>query len=62
MLHQEQLLVLSNLENLNSQFIKDGIFKAERLRKLNETAIIQMKSLLNSPVMKNLKNSLGGVS
>jgi hypothetical protein len=57
---QEQLLVLSNLENLNSQFIKDGLSKTERLRKLNETAITQMKSLLNSPAMKKLKGDFEG--
>lgn len=59
---QEQLLVLSNLENLNSQFIKDGLSKAERLKKLNETAITQMKSLLGSSVMKKLKDDLGDES
>ncbi|MCX6807433.1 MAG: KilA-N domain-containing protein [Patescibacteria group bacterium] len=55
---QEQLLVLSNLENLNSQFIRDGFSKDERFRKLNEAAIIQMKSLLGSSLAKKLKNGL----
>lgn len=44
---QEQLLVLANLENLNSEYISDGIPKNERLKKLNTVAIKQMKSLLN---------------
>ncbi len=55
---QEQLLVLSNLENLNSQFIKDGFSKEERLRKLNEAAITQMKSLLGNSSIKRLENNL----
>ncbi len=51
---QEQLLVLANLESLNSQFIKDGLSKQERLKKLNKIAIEQMKSLLGSSAMKKL--------
>jgi len=43
---KEQLLVLSNLEVLNSQFIKEGVEKSKRLVKLNEAAISQMTSLL----------------
>lgn len=38
----EQLLVLSNLENLNAEFIKLGMDKQERLKRLNEAAIHQM--------------------
>lgn len=52
---QEQLLVLSNLEVLNSQFVKESIEKEERLLKLNEAAISQMTSLLNmQETMKGL--------
>ena len=53
---QEQLLILSNLESLNSQFIKDGLSKEERLTKLNETAITQMKSLIGNSSIKKLEN------
>ena len=53
---QEQLLVLSNLESLNSQFIKDGFSKEERLIKLNEAAITQMKSLIGNSSIKKLEN------
>ncbi len=42
----EQLLVLSNLENLNAEFIKQGINKEERLHRLNETAIHQIRLLV----------------
>jgi KilA-N domain len=42
----EQLLVLSNLENLNAEFIKQGINQEERLHRLNETAIHQIQLLV----------------
>lgn len=49
----EQLLVLANLESLNAEFIKMGISQKERLIKLNQTAISQMKSLaLNTNINK----------
>ena len=51
---QEQLLVLANLEILNSQFVKEKLPKAERLQKLNEAAISQMTSLLNNASVKKL--------
>lgn len=40
-----QLVVLSNLENLNSEFIKQKMSQEERLVKLNTIAISQMKLL-----------------
>ena len=42
----EQLVVLANLENLNAQFIKQDISSQERLLKLNQVAIEQLKILL----------------
>jgi hypothetical protein len=42
----EQLLVLANMESVNAEFIKMNLSQGERLRKLNETAITQMKALL----------------
>jgi hypothetical protein len=51
-----QLICLANLETLNSEFIKMGMSPKERLIKLNEIAIVQMKSLLaNNSVKKLLK-------
>ncbi len=41
-----QLICLSNLENLNSFFIKEGIEQSKRLCRLNEIAIDQMKRLV----------------
>ncbi len=46
-----QLVCLANLENLNAVFIQDNMPQSERLLKLNQIAISQMKILLqrNSP-------------
>jgi len=43
----EQLVVLSNLESINSVLISQGLPQKERLQQLNKIAIAQMKSLLN---------------
>ena len=51
----EQLVVLTNLESINAVFIKQALPQAERLKKLNDIAISQMKSLLNCSGMKKLK-------
>jgi hypothetical protein len=50
-----QLVCLSNLENLNAHFIKQGVKQSERLIQLNEIAISQMQILLNSLSIKKLK-------
>lgn len=42
----EQLVVLTNLESLNSVFIRQGLPMTERLIKLNQIAITQMRTLL----------------
>ena len=42
-----QLICLSNMENLNAVFINDGMPESERLEKLNKIAIQQMKVLEN---------------
>lgn len=42
-----QLICLSNMENLNAVFINDGLPQVERLVKLNKIAIQQMKVLEN---------------
>ena len=49
-----QLVCLSNLENLNALFIKEGIDKAKRLEKLNSIAIEQM-TILTETTVKRLK-------
>ena len=42
-----QLICLSNMENLNAVFINDGLSQGERLEKLNKIAIQQMQVLEN---------------
>lgn len=50
-----ELICLSNMENLNAIFINDGMSQSERLLKLNQIAIHQMKILENSNNKKILK-------
>ena len=51
----EQLVVLSNLESLNSVLIRQGLSQPERLQMLNEIAITQMRTLLSANNIKRLK-------
>lgn len=51
----EQLVVLSNLESINAELIRQGMAQVGRLKTLNATAIYQMRSLLASPAAKKLK-------
>lgn len=51
----EQLVVLSNLESINAELIRQGLTQPERLRTLNATAIAQLHSLLSSRVVRKLK-------
>ncbi len=50
-----ELICLSNLENLNSVFINDGLNQSERLVRLNKIAISQMK-ILNKTDIKYINN------
>ena len=50
-----ELICLSNMENLNAVFIKQGIPQSERLVKLNQIAIQQMRVLENDGDRKLLK-------
>ena len=50
-----QLVCLSNLENINALFIKEGIDKSKRLEKLNSIAIEQMTLLTKETGLKRLK-------
>ena len=45
-----ELICISNLENLNSVFISDGISQSVRLERLNRIAILQMQILNNSEI------------
>ncbi|HOP31604.1 MAG TPA: KilA-N domain-containing protein [Spirochaetota bacterium] len=49
-----QLVCLSNLENLNAHFIKEGLSQGDRLKKLNEIAIYQMKLLTADNTVKRI--------
>ena len=51
----EQLIILANIESMNAQFIQMEMPQSQRLQLLNQTAIVQMKSLLKAP------QSLGNV-
>ena len=50
----EQLVVLSNLESINSVLIRQGLSQSKRLVELNKIAITQLKSLLNNKQLKRL--------
>jgi hypothetical protein len=48
-------VVLTNLESLNAVLIRQGLAAPERLLRLNEIAITQMRTLLAEPNVKRLK-------
>ena len=50
-----ELICLSNMENLNAVFINDGMSQSERLIKLNQIAIQQMRILEDTVDRKLLK-------
>ena len=51
----EQLLVLANMESMNAEFIKISLSQADRLLKLNQIAISQLKAIIGNPQIKKLK-------
>ncbi|HCX98500.1 MAG TPA: DNA-binding protein [Bacteroidales bacterium] len=51
----EQLVVLSNMESMNAELIKSRNEPQERLVKLNQMAISQMKVLIENTQLKKLK-------
>ena len=53
----EQLLVLSNLEAINAHLISERLDQEERLIRLNEVAITQMRSILASPSLGKLSDN-----
>ena len=50
-----ELICLSNMENLNAVFIDQGMPQSDRLIKLNQIAIQQMRVLENDGERKLLK-------
>lgn len=55
----EQLVVLSNLESINSVLIRQGLTAPERLQHLNQIARTQMQSLLDNAAMKQFRELPG---
>ncbi len=55
----EQLVVLSNLESINAVLIEQGLPQSERLQKLNDVAITQMKSLIRNRQGKGVGEDVG---
>ena len=55
-----QLVILANIENMNAEYIKAGLPQSERLLKLNESAISQMRSLIGNASVKKLEKGFGG--
>jgi KilA-N domain len=51
----EQLVVLTNLESLNSVLVRQGLPQPERLAMLNGIAITQMRTLLTASSVRRLK-------
>jgi hypothetical protein len=51
----EQLLVLANIESMNAEFIKMNLLQGERLLKLNQIAISQLKAIVGNAQIKKLK-------
>ena len=52
----EQLVVLSNLESINSVLIHQGTKQSDRLKQLNHIAITQLKSLSENKQIKKLSS------
>jgi len=55
-----QLVCLANMENLNAHFIQEGLKQSERLQKLNQVAISQMKLLVENWTVKQLGGGTDG--
>ena len=51
----QQLIVLSNLESMNAELIRENLTQSERLVRLNRMAISQMKSLLGNQNVQRLE-------
>lgn len=53
----QQLIVLSNLESMNAELIKQGVPQHKRLVALNKMAIEQMTSIVGSRGIRRLENN-----
>lgn len=51
-----ELIVLSNLRSLNAEFIQTGLSQAERLKRLHDTAISQLRSITATASVQSLKD------
>jgi hypothetical protein len=51
----EQLIILSNMESINAELIRQGIHQSERVFTLNSMAIHQMRSLLGNSILLQIK-------
>ncbi len=51
----QQLIVLSNIESINAEFIRQGLSQKERILRLNASAKQMMRSLLDSAGIEQLK-------
>lgn len=51
----EQLVVLSNMESMNAELIKNNISQEQRLHVLNNMAITQLKSISNINTIKQME-------
>lgn len=56
----QQLIVLSNLESMNAELIKQGIPQSGRLKRLNTMAIEQLTTLIGNSSVKLLEAQKGG--
>jgi len=52
----EQLIVMVNIENMNANFIEQGLEQKQRLIELNKIARAQLKSLLSNKGVKKLES------
>jgi hypothetical protein len=52
-----QLVCLAGLESLNAEFIRQGLPQGNRLMRLNQIAIVQMKSLSGNPSIRKLEKA-----
>ena len=50
-----QLVILSNLENINAEFINQGLSQKNRLERLNEIAKKQLEILKDSSGVKKIE-------
>jgi hypothetical protein len=50
----QQLIVLSNMEAMNADFIRQGLSQSNRLVRLHQSAIQMMESLIDNPSVKAL--------